>query len=42
MKFVKNLEIQNWSCWKADENFDSGTIKTIECYLKKFDKEMNC
>jgi len=33
MKFVKNLEIQNWSCWKADENFDTVIEKTIQWYL---------
>jgi dTDP-glucose 4,6-dehydratase len=25
--------------WKADENFDSGIIKTIEWYLNKYSEE---
>jgi len=28
-------KIENELCWKADENFDSGILKTIEWYLQK-------
>ena len=28
--------MKNKLSWKADENFDSGIVKTIECYLNKY------
>ena len=31
-------KIENELGWKADENFESGIVKTIEWYLKKYDK----
>ena len=33
-KFPRKLE--NELDWKAEENFDSGIVKTIEWYLKKY------
>jgi dTDP-glucose 4,6-dehydratase len=33
-KFPRKLE--NELGWKADENFDSGIVKTIEWYLNKY------
>ena len=33
-KFPRKLE--NELGWKADENFDSGIVKTIEWYLDKY------
>lgn len=33
-KFPRKLE--NELDWKADENFDSGIVKTIEWYLNKY------
>jgi len=30
---VNNLNLKNW---KADENFDSGIVKTVEWYLEKY------
>ncbi len=29
-------KLENELGWKADENFDSGIIKTIEWYLEKY------
>ncbi|RXI29058.1 dTDP-glucose 4,6-dehydratase, partial [Arcobacter aquimarinus] len=29
-------KLENELGWKADENFDSGIIKTIEWYLNKY------
>ena len=34
IKDMKILETQLG--WKADEDFDSGIIKTVEWYLKKY------
>jgi len=29
-------KLENELSWKADENFDSGIVKTIEWYLRKY------
>ncbi len=34
LKIITKLE--NELDWKADENFDTGIMKTIEWYLKKY------
>ena len=31
-------KLENELGWKADENFDTGIVKTIEWYLKKYGK----
>ena len=36
MENINNLKMQNEFNWKADENFDSGIVKTIEWYLEKY------
>ena len=33
---IDATKLENELGWKADENFDSGIIKTIEWYLKKY------
>jgi len=33
-------KIENELGWRADENFDTGIIKTIDWYLKKYDKSI--
>lgn len=38
-KFPRKLE--NELDWKADENFDSGIVKTIEWYLNKYNIKKN-
>ena len=34
---IDATKLENHLGWKADENFDSGIVKTIEWYLKKYD-----
>jgi len=36
---IDATKLENELGWKADENFDSGIIKTVEWYLKKYSKE---
>lgn len=33
---IDATKLENELGWKADENFDSGIVKTIEWYLKKY------
>jgi len=33
---IDATKIENELGWKADENFDSGIIRTINCYLKRY------
>lgn len=33
---IDATKLQNELGWKADENFDSGIVKTIEWYLRKY------
>jgi dTDP-glucose 4,6-dehydratase len=35
---IDATKLENELCWKADENFDSGIVKTIEWYLGKYEK----
>ena len=35
---IDATKLENELGWKADENFDSGIIKTIEWYLRKYNK----
>jgi dTDP-glucose 4,6-dehydratase len=35
---IDATKLENELGWKADENFDTGIIKTIEWYLKKYNK----
>ena len=35
---IDATKLENELGWKADENFDSGIIKTIDWYLKKYDR----
>ena len=35
---IDATKLENELGWKADENFDSGIVKTIEWYLKKYNK----
>ncbi|MDD3008322.1 MAG: dTDP-glucose 4,6-dehydratase [Arcobacter sp.] len=35
---IDATKLENELGWKADENFDSGIVKTIEWYLKKYKK----
>jgi len=35
---IDATKLENELGWKADENFDSGIVKTIEWYLKKYDR----
>lgn len=35
---IDATKIENELRWKADENFESGIVKTIEWYLKKYNK----
>ena len=35
---IDATKLENNLGWKADENFDSGIVKTIEWYLKKYNK----
>jgi len=36
---IDATKLENELCWKADENFDSGIVKTVDWYLKKYGKE---
>lgn len=36
---IDATKIESELGWKADENFDTGIVKTIELYLKKYKKE---
>jgi dTDP-glucose 4,6-dehydratase len=36
---IDATKLENELGWKADENFDSGIVKTIEWYLNKYSKE---
>ena len=36
LKIVDASKLENELAWKADENFDSGIVKTIEWYLEKY------
>ena len=36
---IDATKLENELGWKADENFDSGIVKTIEWYLRKYKKE---
>jgi len=33
----RRSKLENELGWRADENFDSGIVKTIECYLGKYE-----
>jgi len=33
---IDATKLENELCWKADENFDTGIVKTIEWYLQKY------
>jgi len=33
---IDATKIENELCWKADENFESGIVKTIQWYLEKY------
>ena len=35
---IDTTKLENEYGWKADENFDSGIVKTIEWYLRKYNK----
>lgn len=36
-KYTDNAtKLENELGWKADENFDTGIVKTVERYLKKY------
>ena len=35
---IDATKLENELAWKADEDFDSGIVKTIEWYLGKYDK----
>ena len=34
---IDTTKLENELGWKADENFDSGIVKTIEWYLNKYE-----
>jgi dTDP-glucose 4,6-dehydratase len=34
---IDATKLENELGWKADENFDTGIVKTIEWYLKKYE-----
>lgn len=34
--FIDATKLENELRWKADENFDSGIVKTIEWYFNKY------
>lgn len=34
---IDATKLENTLGWKADENFDTGIVKTIDWYLKKFE-----
>jgi len=38
---IDATKLENELGWKADENFDTGIVKTIEWYLKKYTQDMN-
>lgn len=38
---IDATKLENELGWKADENFDSGIVKTIQWYLKKYNKRKN-
>lgn len=38
---IDATKLENELGWKADENFDTGIVKTIEWYLNKYTKDMN-
>jgi len=37
---IDATKLENELGWKADENFDSGIVKTIEWYLNQYKKHM--
>jgi dTDP-glucose 4,6-dehydratase len=37
---IDATKIENDLAWKADENFESGIVKTINWYLKKYQKDL--
>ena len=37
---IDSTKIETKLGWKADENFDSGIIKTIDWYLKKYNHDL--
>ena len=39
---IDATKIENELGWMADENFETGIVKTIECYLNKYNKDMQC
>jgi len=36
---IDATKLENELGWKADENFESGIVKTIDWYLKKYDRQ---
>ena len=39
-RYHLTTRFENELGWKADENFESGIVKTIEWYLNKYKEQM--